>query len=428
MQKASKNFRAILILLFFLICSQSIYTQNSNLIRIGILLEQNEVNITSSSNLTLLDENQKIIFSGKDFSFKIKDSEFYVNNFKINSSKITAISSFILVNKRPYRGKIEILKDKDEKFTVINELNIEEYLYGVMKMEVSPAWPEETLKAQAVASRTYALSNLGKYKEEEFDLTSTVKDQVYAGVLGEDPRTNKAVDSTKGEVLTYGGNLARIIYCADGGGYTEDMEDVFNVKLPYLISVPDYAPDSPYREWSIKYKEEDLRKLFLKRNLNVGKIYKIIPAKLSRTKRVSLVRISHSQGELEITGEKLRSILGYDNLRSTLFEIFNEQERKEKILFLFSEGENISFLTSYGKITQENYGITIVHKEGVKSTNEFVSAGVIKISSSIGFRGKGWGHGVGMSQWGAKYLGKQGYNYKDILYYYYPGVSIEKIY
>jgi stage II sporulation protein D len=386
------------------------------------------VNI-SSSFLSIYDEFQKIIFTGNEFSFKIENSRFYINNFETNSSKFKIESpDFIFVNKKPYRGTIEILKNKKGKFNVINELNVEEYLYGVMKMEVSPLWSEETLKAQAVASRTYALSNLGKYKESGFDITSGVKDQVYGGILGEDERTNRAVDLTRGEVLTYGGNLARVIYCADAGGYTEDMEDVFGKKIPYLRSVVDYAPDSPYKEWSLKFTEEELRNLFLKKNIYIGKIFKIVPLKFSPTKRVKTLKIIHSEGELEITGEKLRSILGYDKLKSTLFEIVQEEEKGEKHLSIFENPKEIYLISSSGKNLNNSEEIYVVSEKSIDNLRELNVAGIVKFPQTFIFKGKGWGHGVGMSQWGAKYLGEIGYTYKDILFYYYPGVSIEKIY
>lgn len=426
MQKTSKNFRVFLIIVASFFIFRMSFCEN---IRVGILLEINQVNV-SSNYLYILDENEKIIFEGGEFSIKIVNSQLYVDETKLNSSKIKIVSEtdFIYVNKKPYRGVIEILKNKNGKLNIVNEIDVEEYLYGVIKMEISPAWSEETLKAQAVVSRTYALANLGKYKNSGFDITSTVKDQVYGGVFAEDERVKKAVDSTRGEVLTYNGELARVIYCADAGGYTENIENVFGGKIPYLVSVPDYAPDSPYKEWVIKYTEEEIRNLFRGKNFKIGKIYKITPVEFTPTKRVKLLKISFSEGEMEITGEKFRSILGYDRLKSTLFEIFQEEEKSEKVLSVFEELEGIYLESSQEKVFNQRREIAVISKVGINLSKSLNVIGLLKFPASFVFKGRGWGHGVGMSQWGAKYLGETGYNYREILYYYYPGTTIEKIY
>ena len=157
-------------------------------------------------------------------------------------------SAWLEVDETPYRGIIEIQVNASNRFTIINELNLEDYLKGVVPAELSPAvYPQvEAIKAQAVAARTYAEKHRGQFDAEGFDICDTPACQVYGGAGVEQPMSNEAVDATHGQLLTYDGNLVDALYTSTCGGRTEDVQNVFNGPAhPYLVSRPCYVEAQP---------------------------------------------------------------------------------------------------------------------------------------------------------------------------------------
>lgn len=151
-----------------------------------------------------------------------------------------------VVGKGRYRGRIEVAPNRQGTLSVINSVDLETYLRGVVPREMGPwAYPSlEALKAQAVAARTYAVANLGKRKAEGYDLVDTVSDQVYGGADGEQSLSNLAVQQTEGLVATYGGKPIQALFMADCGGGTVDVSWVFGGEAPYLKAATCY-PDQP---------------------------------------------------------------------------------------------------------------------------------------------------------------------------------------
>jgi stage II sporulation protein D len=147
-----------------------------------------------------------------------------------------AASSAIIVNGKPYRGIAEI-SPSDKGLLVVNQLQLEEYLVGLINCEISSAWPIEAVKAQAVIARTYALNRKEARKKAFYHLESSVIDQVYDGCLIEDSRAMRAVSETAGEVLTYKGSIIQAFYHSNCGGKTEASENVWGASLPYLMGV-----------------------------------------------------------------------------------------------------------------------------------------------------------------------------------------------
>ncbi|HLA09582.1 MAG TPA: SpoIID/LytB domain-containing protein [Pyrinomonadaceae bacterium] len=139
-------------------------------------------------------------------------------------------------NDRPYRGQIEVFTNTRGTLTVVNVLGLEDYVRGVVANELSPGgYPAlEALKAQAIAARTYALRNRGQFMSQGFDLLPTTRSQVYRGLNSEHPLTTRAVDETRGLVATYNGEPINALYTSTCGGRTEDSENIFNERLPYL--------------------------------------------------------------------------------------------------------------------------------------------------------------------------------------------------
>ncbi|HYT64898.1 MAG TPA: SpoIID/LytB domain-containing protein [Vicinamibacterales bacterium] len=142
------------------------------------------------------------------------------------------------IENRAYRGALEVFSNARHTLTIVNELPLEDYLRGVVPNELNPtAFGQiEALKAQAVAARTYIERNLGQYKNEGYDVCATDACQVYLGVQTEDPLATQAIVDTRGIVATYDGKPINALYSSTCGGRTEDAENIFNEKVPYLVS------------------------------------------------------------------------------------------------------------------------------------------------------------------------------------------------
>ncbi len=273
-----------------------------------------------------------------------------------------------------YRGDILIYLNARWRLEVINRLGVEEYVMGLMKTEISPAWPFESLKAQAVVARTYSLYQLDRNHNRMYDLKSSTDSQVYSGIAGEDPKTSKAVKATKGEVLVTLDGYLPALYHACCGGQTEDAQYIFH-DHPALVGVScGFCNDSPHFEWGKKISPIQLRSLFLREFFRMGTIKSITIKDRTPHGGVETLLITHSLGQDIINGKQLRALIGHNILRSINFTITQDEE------------------------------------------GAFV------------FKGQGWGHGVGLCQWGAKAMAEQGASYKAILNHYYPLASIDFAY
>jgi stage II sporulation protein D len=291
---------------------------------------------------------------------------------------ITPVKGVIFADKKPYRGYLYIVKSA-KGINVINVLPVEDYLRGVVPKESSPSWPMESLKAQAVISRTYTLANLNKHKNEGFDLCSQTHCQVYGGAASEYLASNKAVIETKCEVLAYDGKLAQTVFHANCGGHTEDPKYVWNWTSqtpPYLKGVKcGYCKEAPHSAWESAIDENYIRNKLS--SYRVGKIKSIkIKGETPAGSAVD-IEILHSNGNLTFNAYKFRLTVDPWQIKSTAFESIEKSIEKKRTEFIF--------------------------------------------------KGKGWGHKVGLCQWGAKGMADIGKKYKQILSFYYPKTETVKI-
>lgn len=292
-------------------------------------------------------------------------------------------------NARRYRGNMEFRTD-GKGLTAINQLPVEEYLYGVVPAEMHAYWPAEALKAQAVAARSYVLAQLGSYQSQGFDVLATQRSQVYRGYDGENPATTKAVDETRGVVMTYRGRPISAVFHSSSGGYTENSEDVWISRVDYLRARPDPADQNPqHYGWSKTYTLEELKQQFASRGYQFSEIYNL--EEVERTSTGARVKC------LAVTG------LGPDG-RPLTIEIGRNPAKSKADEVRMSLGLKSSLFTM---------------RKNFDDKNNLVS---------VTFTGSGWGHGLGMSQYGALGLATQGYNYQDILKYYYTGITIASDY
>jgi stage II sporulation protein D len=267
-------------------------------------------------------------------------------------------------------GSIQLVR-RGKGVLVINQVDLEEYVKGVVPAEVNSAWHPEMLKVQAIAARTYALYQHMLSASRDYDVAATIQDQVYRGRRGMDARVVAAVESTRGLVVTHLGAPIYAAFSSTAAGITEDAVIVWSKDLPYLKGVEcPFDLESPYYQWKASFTVEKLEQSLRKQGFPVGAIATMTPLTYSRAGRVATLRILHSKGELILRGEELRKAVGYTVVPSTQFTI-------------------------------DSMGRDVV------------------------LSGYGAGHAVGLCQWGAKELAELGYSFSSILRYYYPGTELQ---
>ncbi|MGK7879478.1 MAG: SpoIID/LytB domain-containing protein [Crocosphaera sp.] len=267
----------------------------------------------------------------------------------------------IWIGDRWFRGKVRVIR-QGKGVTALNLVDIEEYLYSVVGAEAYPTWPQEALKSQAVVARTYALYKASRATNRYYDLDTTTNTQVYKGLQTEFVTTHEAVKATLGQVLTYKGKVILSAFHSSSGGHTENVEDVWSSPLPYLRGVVDYDQLAPVFQWNKTFSAREMGRLIG----GVGSVRSLIPQKITPHGRIITMKIVGSGGSRNITDDELRRAL---KLKSTLFTISNNR----------------------GTFTIE---------------------------------GRGYGHGIGLSQWGTHYLAQQGIRYDQILSHYYKDAQL----
>ena len=344
----------------------------------------------------------------------------------------------VLWGKRPYRGSF-IIKASKGGVLVINKLPLEDYIKGTMKLESSPSWPEEALKAQIIVSRTYALKNLRRHEEEGFNFCATEHCQRYGGINAEDPVTNRLIEETKGLVLTYHDELASVVFHSESGGFTESALNVWGKEVPYLIEVPSpWEENTPHSSWEVEFKKEELESCLNEAHLIQGEILDINLSS-SPEGRVEEVRVITTEGEFSFPASRFREALGSEKLPSTFF-VMKKVEKEQKLRketfpsstplpspFDYEEWMekdwDLDDIINFLKMREEkrNKKEDIAPAPRVVVEEEVVSQGIAFI-----FEGKGYGHGVGLSQWGAKGMAEEGFSCPEILDHYFPGCKIQK--
>jgi len=452
-------FLGIILWMFLFIFNITYALSKAPTLRVGIFLNINELSIGGEGSLEIynLKSNQLIgrergepvKISSNPKGIKILGKGVYSGPIKAIPASGTKLIVLINGQKYKYRGNIEIDYDKvNNKLNVINLVGIEEYLYGVLKKEISPKWPMETLKAQAIAARTFALFNMNKYIEKGYNLDATTNSQAYGGVNHEHPLTNKAVDATRGKIMVFKGEAINAVYHSDSGGYTANSEDVWGSYLPYLRGVKSTFEEnvSPtHHTWDFTISESNLIQKLEKIGYVVDSIIDIKLEKDKQSGRVNQLSFVCVDNKIvNMDSKTFRSMIGFDVIRSTLFNfekigqkpvseeekpfkkiIDNDAKEKQSVeeILELKKDWTIKELLELMKETQKEEKEK--KEKVIKIKAETVYSGV---PLSFKFTGMGNGHGVGMSQWGAYGMALQGNDYQEILNYYYQGIDIEKKY
>lgn len=330
------------------------------------------------------------------------------------------------INGKTYRGIIEVRRLQQSDMTVINILPVEHYLYGVVPCEIGWEAHPEALKAQAVVARTYTYSNLGKYSNIGFDLCSTVNSQVYKGYDFEKESTNKAVNDTKGKVIYYNDDIAKVFYFSSSGGRTETIKNVWSsdIDIPYLQSVEDkYESGNSYNyNWEKSFTTDEIRTIIASRGNSIGNILGVNISKTSEAGRAIEVIIIGSKGEVVLEKIRTRDVLGlpsqwYNITASNNANILVWDNNIKSAVKVQLSGKKV--ITDEGlKDIRHDIKIFLLAKE--ENIIEITA-----IPTMFTFTGKGYGHAVGMSQEGAKGMAVAGFTFEEILRHYFTGAYVE---
>ncbi len=353
-----------------------------------------------------------------DARLTISGNALYINGDKSGSSIIVLkpnnSSDQVLFNDMAYRGTLRIIYD-GSSIKVINNVSLEDYVKGVLPAEMSPSWNQEALKSQAVATRTFALYSKSRQHSASsgYELCSTSHCQVYMGSGEETDATNQAVDATYGQVMYYNNQVIYAAFHASSGGATENSENVWGSYMAYLRSVTDDDSKSPYHNWTSKFTVAQVEQKLASSGKGVGTLQSLAMVPLSASDSVTGrsssgraygIKFTGSSGNITLTGEQARTIFG---LKSAMFNIHTERT---------SSTVAAAKTASKSKV--------------VDKAPEAMSNTTMKLQGvdSIVFEGHGFGHGLGLAQYGANAMAAAGSTYDQILHYYYTDVVIKEIY
>lgn len=274
---------------------------------------------------------------------------------------------------KKYRGGLKFI-NKGNALVTANYIDVEEYLLGVVPKEMSPSWSIEALKAQAVAARSFAYSNYNKYIYSGFNLTDDTRSQAYGGFSAEHPNTTKAVYDTKGIIGYYNGKVAQLIYTASSGGKTESSKNIWMSDIPYLRAQDDpHSIGNPYDNWTFTITPTEIENTLRGNGKNIGNLKSINIDEITSSGYVIKISFIGTSSTATYSKDSIRAIFGNTKIKSLKFKI---------------------------------------------SSN----------GTSYTFTGSGYGHGIGMSQYGAKSMAEKGNNYRQIIGFYYPGVTLNQAY
>ncbi len=351
-------------------------------IRILVIKNRPEVQVSCRSPFEVFDDQGRSVFKGASLTGatikpmaegvqwwnQVVPTRFLLLQSVGNGVRVGGTGLFgdtILFYKNP-KGSLD----------VINELDLDDYLKGVLPFEGNPKWAFESLKAQAIVSRTFALTRMIERHDQEYDVMSGIFSQVYTGKNLENEKTNEAIAATKGEVLTYNGKLFPAYFHSTCGGATTAADLVWPVKPhPALQGVEcRFCEKSPHYKWEARIMPAEIKEKLAKHGMPVNEVLGIKTGKVDRTGRAHTLIIKSTWWEKTLDADAFRVWFDPMKLKSNL--------------------------------------ITRIR---LNDDGAFV------------FKGKGWGHGVGLCQYGMKYLGELGYGFKEILGYYYPGSQVVEV-
>jgi stage II sporulation protein D len=401
------------------------------------------INLDDNSLVPYFNSGKFSIASGK-VSLAVVDGEtftsskgFSINELIENETNEVEISKILTANgvaNARYRGSFEILSAKTVPL-LINRLAMEKYLRGVVPSEMPASWPMEALKAQAIAARSYAYTQT-QYNDPGEYLEMTVASQVYGGINKETARSNVAVKETADMYATHNNVPIHAFFHSSSGGHTENSENVWTSTVPYIRAVVDpydkHVKNTHYG-WEKAGKATTIsQKLKLTSNQILTGIKIIERGPSNSAKQVSASvydKTTKTSSNINIVSkfisspDSLRSFFG-TSLKSIKFNVYSDSEVKIKM----ADGSEKKSTTLVGYKLQEADGSTsYIEDLNLQVRNSTESVSIMTRPSTYRFKGDGWGHMLGMSQWGAYGMAEAGFTYDQIIKHYYTGVELEKL-
>lgn len=382
LKSLSNSLRFLFIALFFLLSTIDYrLSANSNQelshVRVAVLQDATSFRLKVNGPYNLVDaQDNKLLYSGNNINTTVTAYKYGIllGEMKAGTKRllIKAVDSDItIVNGRKFRGDIVLIRNNAGKLLVVNCIGLEEYVKGILYHEVSHFWPMEALKAQAIVCRTYAAYQMRENALKDYDLTSDIYSQVYGGRTSERYRTNNAVDQTKDLMLAYQGRIFSAYYHATCAGHTEDASLLWNTDIAPLKGVPcDFCKGSPHFNWHYVLSLKELKDKLSEGGYKIkGSIKDLAILGIDDSGRIRDIKIMNAGEDLIIPAKDFRNVISPNIIRSTKFTV------------------------------------NVAGDDAV-------------------LEGFGWGHGVGLCQWGAYFMAKAGYKYDEILKYYYPESQI----
>lgn len=376
----TKIFTGIIIILLAFCRSSFPADDSPDLVRVAVVVNADKLKLSLRCPYRILAlKSSEVLHTGSwlwtaeviptEAGIKIGRREFQTNGIRFQPQK----DALIHLNGRKFRGVIDIVLRPNKKLQVINRLGVEEYLQGVLYHEAVRGSPIEALKAQAITARTYALYQAKENSAKDYDLTAGAYSQVYGGRSSEKRRATKAVKLTKNKALTCKDKIFPAFYHSTCAGHTENAACLWKIKLPPLEGREcRFCRKSPHTHWTKRMSLLEIEEALREAGINTGTIKTLEVADRDISGRVSEIKITCAAGEVKIDGNRFRLALGPNQIKSANFDW---QIKKDKVYF----------------------------------------------------QGKGWGHGVGMCQWGAFFMSRSGFTAEQILGYYYPESKIKDV-
>ena len=336
-----------------------------------------------------------------------------------------------------YYGGFQYTRLEGGNLTVVNVLDMDDYICGVVPYEMSPGWPLEALKAQAVSARTFARTRRGYHARYGFDLCNTTCCQAYLGVNPDAHDCEEATRSTSGVYITYQGEPTETFYHSCDGGATEDSENVFYEAIPYLRGVEDpyeSRVETGFEHWEYVYTADEITWILRNKGYNCGKIVSVTPT-YTRMGNILSLKFNDANGvSWTFSRSRAGSILNSQTygrtIRSQRFTVTDADSEEAALCVngasgVLSDTEELWAVDGSGQVRRiaDPGSITILSASGMETVTAGISGGTVKAGRYL-VSGSGWGHNVGMSQFGAKAMAEMGFTYDEILKFYYSGVDV----
>jgi len=343
----------------------------SETVRVAILKGVDEVRVEGGGLLATDERGYPLSFESS-LLIRKQSADFLIAGGKSFRKLTISPAAILRINGKNYRGLFDFYP-VEKGVLVVNEIPVEEYLVGLINCEISSLWPVEAVKTQAVIARSYAIYQKDARRNALYHLESSVMDQVYDGIDIEDSRAARAVDETAGEVLAYNGGVIQAFYHSNCGGHTEAAENVWGAGIPYLQGVEcRYCLNTPSAKWEIALPMKKIEALLKSGGYPVAGLKEVRTGRINRSGRIMDMALASAKGDVTMSAVNFRKAIGYSVIKSTNFTVRQKGDELQ-------------------------------------------------------FSGAGNGHGVGLCQWGSKQRAGDGFNYREILAYYYPGVRLEKL-